>query len=251
MAQGLLVPGILQTEKYARLVTNIYSAPEDADSIVQMRLARQEEVFARTPEQCHFLDEAVLRRRVGDTMPGQLRRLIELASRPEVTIRVIPFGAGPHFGMKGPFVLLGFDVPLGVVLFLESGRRNDLIICEEAAYSDQILRDSSEPAEIVASFEEGFSEIGRIALDEAESAALIERIVRESALERAPGSAYPAACGWDVVVSPGTRVGGLAAALLIGAFALPHAGRRLSGRLSPVRAGLLGGGGAEKIPSGA
>lgn len=182
MAQELLVPGILQTEEYARLVTNTYSAREDVDSVVQMRLARQGEVFARTPEQHHVLDEAVLRRRVGDIMPGQLRHLAELAARPEITIRVIPFGAGPHFGMRGSFVLLGFDVPLGTIVFLESGRRSDLIICEEETYSDQILPGISEAAEVVASFEDGFSELNRIALDESESAALIERIARESAL---------------------------------------------------------------------
>jgi Domain of unknown function (DUF5753)/Helix-turn-helix domain len=179
MAQGLLVPGILQTEEYARLVTNTYSAQEDVDSVVQLRLARQEEIFARTPEQHHVLDEAVLRRRIGDTMPGQLRHLEELAARPEVTIRIIPFGAGPHFGMRGPFVLLGFDVPLGTILFLESGRRSDLIICEDETYSHQILPRMSAAAEVVASFEDGFSELNRVALDEAESIALIERIVRE------------------------------------------------------------------------
>lgn len=182
MVQELLVPGILQTEEYARLITGTYAAREDADSIVQLRLERQEQVSGRIPEQHYILDEAVLRRRVGDAMPRQLRHLLEIAARPEVTIRVIPFGAGPHFGMKGPFVLLGFDVPLGNVLFLESGRRGDLIICEEETYSDQRLPGLSEAAEIIASFEDGFSQLSQIALDEAQSAALIDRIARESAL---------------------------------------------------------------------
>jgi transcriptional regulator with XRE-family HTH domain len=182
MAQELLVPGILQTEEYARLISSTYSSPDDVDSVVRLRLARQEAVFARKPEQHHILDEAVLRRRVGDTMPGQLRHLAELAARPEIIIRVIPFGAGPHFGMKGPFVLLGFDVPLGNILFLESGRRSDLIICEEETYPDQILPGVSEAAEAIAAFEDGFSELNRIALDESDSTALIEQIGRESAL---------------------------------------------------------------------
>jgi transcriptional regulator with XRE-family HTH domain len=182
MVQELLVPGILQTEEYARLITSTYAAREDVDSVVQLRLERQEEVFARTPEQHHILDEAVLRRRVGDAMPRQLRHLIELAARPEVTIRVIPLGAGPHFGMKGPFVLLGFDVPLGSILFMESGWRSDLIVREEETCSDQILPGVSEAAEVIAAFEDGFSGLNRIALDEAGSAALIERIARENAL---------------------------------------------------------------------
>jgi hypothetical protein len=182
MVQELLVPGILQTEEYARLITSTYAAREDADSIVRLRMERQVQVFSRMPEQHYILDEAVLRRRAGDAMPHQLRHLLEIAERPEVTIRVTPFAGGPHFGMKGPFALLGFDVPLGNVLFLESGRRSDLIICEEEKYSDQGLSGLSEATEIIASFEDGLSQLGQIALDQAESAALIERIARESAL---------------------------------------------------------------------
>jgi transcriptional regulator with XRE-family HTH domain len=182
MVQELLVPGILQTEEYAQLITSTYTARQDVDSVVQLRLERQRKVFARTPEQHHILDEGVLRRRVGDAMPRQLRHLVELTARPEVTIRVIPLEAGPHFGMRGSFALLGFDVPLGNILFMESGWRSDLVVYEEEAYSDQILPGVSEAAEVIATFADGFSELNRIALDEAESVALIERIARENAL---------------------------------------------------------------------
>ena len=182
MVQDLLVPGILQTEEYAQLITSTYAARKDVDSVVQLRLERQRNVSTRTPEQHHILDEGVLRRRVGDAMPRQLRHLVELTARPEITIRVIPFEAGPHFGMKGAFTLLGFDVPLGNMLFLESGWRSHLVVCEEDTYSEQILPGVSAAAEVIAAFEDGFSELNRIALDEAESAALIERIARENAL---------------------------------------------------------------------
>ena len=101
MAQVLLIPGILQTEDYARLMTSSYAAPEETESIVLLRMERQREVFARAPQQNHILDEAVLRRRIGDAMPGQVQRLAELARQPEVTIRVIPFEAGPHPGLRG------------------------------------------------------------------------------------------------------------------------------------------------------
>lgn len=77
MAQGLLIPGILQTEGYARLMARAYVAPEEFDSTLLLRMQRQQEVFLRAPDQLHILDEAVLRRRVGDIMPGQLRHLLE------------------------------------------------------------------------------------------------------------------------------------------------------------------------------
>ena len=68
-------------EGYARLITRAYASPEYVDSIVRLRLERQDDVFARTPEQHYILDEAALRRQVGDVMPGQLRHLVELAER--------------------------------------------------------------------------------------------------------------------------------------------------------------------------
>jgi hypothetical protein len=182
MAQGLLVPGILQTEPYARRMTGTYAAPEDIEPVVQLRLERQEEILARAPEQYHIIDEAALRRQVGDVMPGQLRHLAELASKPEITIRVIPFGAGPHFGMRGPFVLLGFDLPLGNVLFLESARGNGILISEEEVSPGHGATGASAGAEEIARCEDGFEELKQAALDEAESINLIEQIASESAL---------------------------------------------------------------------
>lgn len=180
MVQGLLIPGILQTEGYARLMTRAYALPEYVDSIVRLRLERQDEIIARAPEQHYLLDEAVLRRQVGDVMPGQLRHLVELARRPETTIRVIPFQAGPHFGMRGPFVLLGFDVPLDQVLFLESARRGDLIASEEGIVADGSARGADHAAATIAGYEDGFAALENIALDPAESVGLIERIAREA-----------------------------------------------------------------------
>lgn len=178
--QGVLIPGILQTEAYARLMTRTYASPEYADSIVRLRLERQDDVIARAPEQHYILDEAVLRRQVGDVMPRQLRHLIELAGRPGTTIRVIPFSAGPHFGMRGPFVLLGFDVPLDQVLFLESARRGDLIASEEGIVADGSALGADHAAATIAAYEDGFATLQNIALDPAESASLIERIAHEA-----------------------------------------------------------------------
>jgi Domain of unknown function (DUF5753) len=63
-----------------------------------------------TPTLWAIMDEAALRRMVGgrDVMLGQAARLLEARSLPNVTIQVIPFGAGAHPGMDGSFVILGF-----------------------------------------------------------------------------------------------------------------------------------------------
>lgn len=176
MAQALLIPGILQTEDYARIMTPAHAAPPEVDAIVQLRLARQREILTRKPEQTYILDEAVLRRPVGNAMPGQLHHLVELARQPEITIRIIPFEAGPHFGLRGPFVLLGFDVPLDDMLFLESARHGDLIVSQENIYSGESVPGIDYAAETIARYEEAYESLSQIALEPAESANLIQAI---------------------------------------------------------------------------
>jgi transcriptional regulator with XRE-family HTH domain len=112
--QALLVPGLLQTEDYTRAV--IRAARPDAtaaqvETRVQARLARQQLLTEVDPPQFWaVVDEAVLCRPVGGTrvMREQLRSLAERATLPHVTIQVLPFSAGAHAGMEGPFLILGF-----------------------------------------------------------------------------------------------------------------------------------------------
>jgi hypothetical protein len=180
MAHGLLVPGILQTEEYARRVSSTYVPEDEISNVVNLRTDRQKTVFARAPEQDHILDEAVIRRHVGDAMPDQLRHLIELSLRPEITIRVIPFTKGPHFGMRGPFALLGFDVGLEDVLYLESARRGDLLIGGTDA--ETITGQGGAPIENIeeiARYQDGFASLSKIALEPEESRQFIERTARD------------------------------------------------------------------------
>lgn len=135
-----LVPGLLQTEDYAKVVLRSYVGDIGQDRIntlADIRLQRQEQLHNRepAPEQYYILDEAVIQRQVGATLPGgkhimpaQLRHLLELSERPNITIEIIPFEAGAHFGMKGSFSLLEFDADLGEVLYLENARGGDLTI---------------------------------------------------------------------------------------------------------------------------
>ncbi|HVV24440.1 MAG TPA: helix-turn-helix transcriptional regulator [Pseudonocardiaceae bacterium] len=112
--QALLVPGLLQTRDYMRAV--IRAARPDATTAevekrVKARVARQRLLTEAVPPQYWaVIDEAVLCRPVGGAavMREQLGWLTERAALPHVTIQVLPFSAGAHAGMEGPFLILGY-----------------------------------------------------------------------------------------------------------------------------------------------
>lgn len=114
--QNELVPGLLQTEQYARaLITadNPGVAAGEIDRRVQVRMGRQALIRRRTaPLQLMVvLNEAIVRRPVGGraVMAAQLASLAAAAELPNVDLRVVPFRAGLHPGvMSGPFVILRF-----------------------------------------------------------------------------------------------------------------------------------------------
>jgi transcriptional regulator with XRE-family HTH domain len=109
-----LIPGLLQTEEYAR--TMIRSGTmngnlADVDRMVALRMARQPALTRNDPPMLWtVVDEAALRRRVGGTelMRSQLEHVLELSSLKNVAMQVIPFGAGAHPAMGRPFVILVF-----------------------------------------------------------------------------------------------------------------------------------------------
>ncbi|GAV43675.1 helix-turn-helix domain-containing protein [Streptomyces acidiscabies] len=110
-----VVPGLLQTPEYAREVTRSALEgvdEEQLDALVEVRLARQDVLLGNPPLMLSaVLDEAVLRRQVGgpEVMAAQLERLLEAAKLPQVTLQVLPFSAGAHIGVTGPFVVFSFS----------------------------------------------------------------------------------------------------------------------------------------------
>jgi transcriptional regulator with XRE-family HTH domain len=112
--EPLLIPGLMQTEDYARAILRA-SRPRDADpaidQLVTARLARQG-ILARDnpPDLWVIIDEGVLRRPVGEpgVMAAQLDRLLTASRAPWVTVQVMPASAGAHPGLLGPFVIAGF-----------------------------------------------------------------------------------------------------------------------------------------------
>ncbi len=123
--QQEVVPGLLQTPEYARAVIRASRRTDTAQEIdhrVEIRMERQEVLVRADPPPPRFsvvLSEGALRRPVGgyDVMREQLEYLMRPRDRANVTVQVLPFDAGVHPSMVGPFTAMSFPDPddLGVV----------------------------------------------------------------------------------------------------------------------------------------
>ena len=114
------VPGLFQTEDYARAVTRLghgAAPPQQVERRVELRVKRQELLARPNPPRIWaVMDEAVLRRPVGSAtvMRAQLGRLAGAARLPGVTLQVVPFARGGHAAASGSFSILRFgerDLP--------------------------------------------------------------------------------------------------------------------------------------------
>ncbi|MFD5469302.1 helix-turn-helix domain-containing protein [Streptomyces sp. NPDC127105] len=107
-----VVPGLLQTEQYARAVLSLDALLADEDQLeerVVARLGRQERLRSPDrPELWVILDEAVLRRPIGSlaVMREQLGELLNAAANRRTTVQVLPFDQGGHEAMGGSLTLL-------------------------------------------------------------------------------------------------------------------------------------------------
>jgi len=136
--EALFVPGLLQTEDYARaVVTGVLptASPDEVEQRVRARMDRQ--TLLNAPDPPRFwavVDEAALRRSVGGSkiMSAQLSHLAEVATRPNVTVQVIAFAAGAHPGMPGSFILLDFPDPADPAVVYIDSMAGDLFLEAEA-----------------------------------------------------------------------------------------------------------------------
>jgi transcriptional regulator with XRE-family HTH domain len=168
--ESLVVPGLLQTEAYARGVLR-GARPADNDTTIEQlvaaRMARQgiwEREDPEPPILSVILGEAVLRQRVGDAavMRDQFGRLVEAAQNPRITIQVMPFDVAAHPGLLGPFVVASF----------ENG--------PDAAYLDSVLDGQvSERRKQVAQARLLYDTLAREALSPGASISLIMRVTEE------------------------------------------------------------------------
>ncbi|OAH15198.1 helix-turn-helix domain-containing protein [Streptomyces jeddahensis] len=110
--EGLVLPGLLQTEAYARAVFRSRIPVYDEDEIEQRvarRMERQQILHRKVPPTTSFVIwEPVLRDRLGGTevYVEQLRRLRKWAELPGLALQILPLGRSTHAGLAGPFVLL-------------------------------------------------------------------------------------------------------------------------------------------------
>jgi transcriptional regulator with XRE-family HTH domain len=121
------VPGLLQTEDYARAIMSVgqaEAADEEVERRVRLRADRQK-LLTRpggAPRLWAVIDEAALRRMIGgpDVMLAQLEHLLDALHLPNVTLQVMPFRTGGHAAEGGPFTLLRFPEPdLPDVIYVE------------------------------------------------------------------------------------------------------------------------------------
>lgn len=169
--QPLLIPGLFQTEDYARELFAL-GLPNLSDSErqrhVSARMARKVILTAPSSPVIHaVIDESVIYRCVrigGDVMLGQLDALIDASARPNTTIQVLPYGAGFHRGLEGPFSVLRFGAPDPDVGYSESPAGDTYV----------------EAADQVRQFMLSFERLAGAALSPEESAALIAAMRSET-----------------------------------------------------------------------
>lgn len=164
-----LVPGLLQTRRYTEAVAAVVrrAGPSDsADSLGGVRSNRQRRLVDSAPLiLTAVLNEAVIRRPVGgpDVMREQLAHLAEMATRPNVTLHVLPFAAQEHPAMTGTFTMLQFCETSINTVYIEH--------TNGATYVDD--------PEDVQRYETGFAHLVRLALGEEETITMITRVREE------------------------------------------------------------------------
>jgi transcriptional regulator with XRE-family HTH domain len=129
-----LIPGLLHTEEYALALLRVHSAVDKARRIGDMRRQRQQSLLGHedSPKVIFVFGEEALHRWIGgpEVMQAQLQHLLDISENPGISVEVIPFGAGAHPGLLGPFILLDFEDPREKLLFVE-GISGELVSRDE------------------------------------------------------------------------------------------------------------------------
>jgi transcriptional regulator with XRE-family HTH domain len=166
----LFVPGLLQTEGYARAALqrgNANATKDEIDRLLEARMGRQA-VLTRDPplRLWAIVDEAALHRPVGgrEVMRAQLDRLAESTDLAHVTLQALPYDVGGHPGMAGSFVILRFGEPT----------TSDVVYIESQA-GDLFLESETDLGRFNAIFEH----LRALALPPDASVSLIQAIARE------------------------------------------------------------------------
>ncbi len=165
----LIVPGLLQTAEYARAYISALAGPGargDVEALVEVRLRRQDVLDRASSAFVFVLDEAAVRRPIGGpgVMRTQLVKLAEAADRPNVTVEVLPFGTGAHFGLLGSFTIIEFP-----------GAADDDVLHLESTRSSVFTRGLGDD---IVRHREAFADLRAASLGDG-SRALLTRLARE------------------------------------------------------------------------
>ena len=132
--EAALVPGLLQTEEYARALmteAGIDVAPDRTEALVQLRMERKKRLEGAGAVKLWAVIEEAAIHRIKDSpalLKGQLEQLVAMGDRTNITIQLMPFSAGLYPGLGGSFMLLGFAPPNPDVVWLDNG----LVIVERS-----------------------------------------------------------------------------------------------------------------------
>ena len=159
--ESLLVPGLLQTETYAKALISDHCPPLDDETVeerIAARLERQALLTRKPPVAFSFvMHEAALRGPLAS--PEQLRHLLELEHRSNITAQVLPFERMIPAALMGPMVLL------------ETQERERYALSE----GQSVSQFTSDP-EVIWKHSERLSMIRAVAHSPAESATFIKQM---------------------------------------------------------------------------
>lgn len=130
--EPLVVPGLLQTEDYARAVfrSRVEATDDEIAGMVAARMERQAILERDNPPMLWIvLDEGVLRRPVGGkhVIREQINRLMDAARRPNIMVQVIPLGVGAHEGLRGGAFILAESGDAPSVAYQDTAARGQVI----------------------------------------------------------------------------------------------------------------------------
>ncbi len=168
--EAMLVPGLLQTRDYAETLIR-HSATADTpdekiEEMIELRMTCQQILRGDKPvDFAAVVDESVLRRVIGSpkVMRSQLTRLLEVAERPNVEVRMLPLGRGAHAGLDGSFWLFEMPDPYPDVANVDT--LGGALYVEEDAAVDR--------------FRQAYHQLSSAAINGKESAALIVAAAKE------------------------------------------------------------------------
>ncbi|MBV2361898.1 DUF5753 domain-containing protein [Streptomonospora nanhaiensis] len=158
--QVLYIPGLLQTEAYARALVQGGSviADRDVDRVVEARMLRQGILHrADAPRLWAVVDEAAFDKMPAAVAEEQIQHLIEI-QRPTLRVQVLPHSVGPHAGMDGAFVVLDFE-------------RDPSTVYVEHSTSSLFVEDAAD----VAHYEMVYDHVHAMALSPSDSIRWMER----------------------------------------------------------------------------